>query len=72
MESIGVPRTFIGMRRGLAGPSSLVRLLRSVRALEPDLVQTWLYHSDLLGGLATRLARPGVPLVWNLRMNGPT
>ena len=72
MESIGVPRTFIGMRRGLPGPSSLVRLLRSVRASAPDLVQTWLYHSALLGGLATRLARPGVPLVWNLRMNGPT
>ena len=72
LESIDVPVTFIGMRRGIPGPSSLARLLRSVRAFSPDLVQTWLYHSDLLGGLATRLARPGVPLVWNLRMNGPT
>ncbi|MFP6768302.1 MAG: glycosyltransferase [Planctomycetaceae bacterium] len=72
LESIGVPVTFLGMRRGLPGPVSLLRLLRSVHMNSPDLVQTWLYHSDLLGGLATRLVRPGVPLVWNLRMNGPT
>lgn len=72
LGELKIPVTTIGMTRGLPGPLSLSRLGSRVRAARPDLVQTWLYHSDLLGGLATRLARPGVPVVWNLRMNGPT
>lgn len=72
LGKLGIPVTVIGMKRGLPGPLSLARLGSRLRALRPALVQTWLYHSDLLGGLATRLRLPEVPVVWNLRMNGPT
>ena len=72
LESIGVPVTTIGMRRGLPGPRTLSRLVRAIRTARPELIQTWLYHSDLLGGLASRVARSRAPVVWNLRMNGPT
>ena len=47
----------------LAGFRRLVRLLRRDR---PDIIQTWLYHGDLAGGIAGKLA--GVPhVVWGLR-----
>jgi glycosyltransferase involved in cell wall biosynthesis len=44
----------------------LVALIRNTR---PDIVQTWMYHANMLGGLAARLA--GNPnIIWGLRTTG--
>lgn len=41
--------------------------LRSIMASErPDLVQTWMYHADLLGGL-TAMSRRRLPVIWSVR-----
>ena len=54
IRAAGVPVIELNLgRRPLAG---LVSLRREVRRLRPDVVQTWMYHADLLGGLAARLA----------------
>lgn len=45
----------------------LVAARRWLREADPDLVQTWMYHADLLGGLAARSYPP--PVVWNLRQS---
>jgi len=47
-------------------PSSLWRLYRLLRSEQPDVLQTWLYHSDLIGLLIGRAAR--IPVIaWNIR-----
>jgi glycosyltransferase involved in cell wall biosynthesis len=55
----------VGMHRGAARPRELARLARELRRARGDVVQTWLYHADLLGGLAARLASRS-PVVWGI------
>jgi glycosyltransferase involved in cell wall biosynthesis len=65
----GIPVEALGMTKGLSGVSGVVRLVHRLRALKPDLVQTVMYHADLVGGLASRFAR--VPkLVWWIHNSG--
>jgi glycosyltransferase involved in cell wall biosynthesis len=62
----GVPVFALGMRPARPSPRSLWRLVRLLRQIRPDVVQTWLYHADGVGLLAATLA--GVPhVLWNIR-----
>lgn len=66
LRSIGVPVEPARFSMGPVLPVRIAQLGRSLKASHPDIVQTWMYHSDLFGGLAARLA--GIRRVaWNLR-----
>jgi len=66
LEREGIAVWSLGMRRGVPEPGALLRLAGILRREKPDLLQSWLYHADLLGLLAAPLA--GVPrLAWNIR-----
>ncbi|MEM8511297.1 glycosyltransferase involved in cell wall biosynthesis [Massilia sp. MP_M2] len=60
----GITLIVLDVRR--APISDLVRLVRLMRAARPDIVQTWLYHADFLGGLAARLAG-NRNVIWGIR-----
>jgi glycosyltransferase involved in cell wall biosynthesis len=62
----GVPVTSLGMRRGRPSLGALWSLVRHLRATKPAILQTWLYHADLVGTVAALIARPEF-LVWNVR-----
>lgn len=64
IQRLGVRTQALGMRR-LPTPAALQRLFRLVRDVRPDVVQTWMYHADLLGGLAARAAGAG-RIVWGV------
>ncbi|HJM82766.1 MAG TPA: glycosyltransferase [Nitrospinota bacterium] len=67
LEKKGIPVTSLGMKRGIAGPLSLLRLAAIIRRENPDIIQTWLYHSDLMATVAILLSRTQGQLVWNIR-----
>jgi glycosyltransferase involved in cell wall biosynthesis len=66
IKTLKVPVRTLGMRRGVPNPAGLYRFIRWLRQDPPHLIQTWMYHADLLGGLAAKLAG-GIPVVWNIR-----
>ena len=45
---------------------SIINLYKELRRIKPSVVQTWMYHSDFIGGLLAKLA--GVKRIyWNVR-----
>ena len=71
IAALGVEVLDLGLRRGFPNPLAVFSLARHLRRLRPDLVQSWMYHADLLTTLAVPLAR-SPKLVWNVRCAGPT
>ena len=65
LQAAGIGVQVLGMRRGRGTFAGWRRLLRLLRASRPDVVQTWMYHADLLGGLAARWTGTGA-VVWGV------
>lgn len=66
MRGAGISVTALGMKSALQAPLALLRLIRLVRHWRPDVVQTWMYHADLLGGVGARLAGCR-HVIWGIR-----
>jgi len=58
----------IGFRKSLGDFWRWLQLGRSIRQFQPDIVQTWMYHADLAGGLMARCC-VGAPTVWGIRQS---
>lgn len=56
----------MGMRPGVPDPRGVFRLARHLAAIKPDVVQTWMDHSNLIGSLGARLGSPGAAQVWGV------
>jgi len=67
LEAAGAPVRSLGLRPGLAALLRGPGLIRGILArTRPRIVQTWLYHADLLGALGARLAGTK-RLIWTVR-----
>jgi hypothetical protein len=63
---LGITVLSIGMKRGIPGFSDFEKLKSAIKEIRPDLVQTWMYHADLLGGTATKLTIKA-HVLWGVR-----
>lgn len=68
IRELGVPVYALGARRGVPDPRMVVQLARRLRVDRPQVVQTWMYHADLIGGLAAKLVG-SIPIAWNIRQS---
>lgn len=62
----GIEVYSLGMKNSLFVPAILLRLRKLLKVIKPDVVQTWMYHADLLGGLAAKSV--GIDnIIWGIR-----
>lgn len=66
LQGLGIEVQALDLRSPRHVPRVLWKLTRLIRASRPDVVQTWMYHSDLIGGLAARLAG-NRHVIWGVR-----
>lgn len=65
LEDLAVPVHTLHLRPAVF-PLGFIRLIQLLRRIRPDVVQTWMYHADLIGGVAARMS--GIaPVLWNVR-----
>lgn len=55
----------LSLKGGPSSPRVFFRVMQAARDRRPQVMQTWMYHADLVGGLAGRLAR-NFPIVWGI------
>lgn len=61
LREAGVEVTALGVRRGRPDPLPLVRLVALLRRRRPDALVTFMFHANVIGRVAGRMA--GVPVV---------
>jgi len=64
-RDLGIPVFSLRSTTGRTSVSAAVRLLAHLRRSHPQIIQTWMYHANLLGGIAGRAL--GKPVIWNIR-----
>ena len=66
LRASGIEVHALGVHSMAGAPIGVWKLILLLRQQRPDIVQTWMYHADLLGGLAARMAgRKNV--IWGIR-----
>ena len=67
IEDLDVPVRALGLASMVQVPAKVLRLSDWLHQAQPDVIQTWLYHANFVGGIAARLARVRAPIIWGIR-----
>jgi glycosyltransferase involved in cell wall biosynthesis len=58
-----------GASSSLGMLGSVIRLAKLIRSERPTAIVCWMYHSMVVGLVAQKLARVGIPVIWNVRQS---
>lgn len=66
LQDVGIPIYSLGLTKKFPNPFSVWKFIKIIRKESPAVLQTWLYHADLFGLIAGKLAG-SESIIWNLR-----
>lgn len=66
IEALGIQVLTLGISPGRPSLLGLLRLIRLIDQLKPNLIVGWMYHSCLAAELSTWLSRKHIPTIWSL------
>ena len=64
LRDMGIPVETLNLSRK-KNITQFYKLVQIIKRIDPDIVQTWMYHADLLGGFAAKVAGR-YPVVWGM------
>ncbi|MFO0700476.1 MAG: glycosyltransferase [Nitrospira sp.] len=67
---LGIPVRSLGMQPGKPNLASIWRLAYWLRRDRPHVMQTWMYHANLIGSLAAQFAG-SIPTSWGIHHSDP-
>lgn len=67
IENLGIPTFYLDIhnRPWSAG----FKLIKLIKKIKPDIVQTWLYYADFIGGICAKLCNTPI-IIWSIRCEG--
>ncbi len=65
----GFPVHYLDIPRGGFSPAGGVKWIRLLRSVRPEILQSWMYHANLLA-LTAPLVLGRVPVFWNIQTSG--
>lgn len=67
IEYLGIPVYSLNIKFGVSGLKGIYRLVRTVRQINPDILQGWMYHGNLAAQIGGAFLSYDVPILWNIR-----
>lgn len=66
LKEVGVKTYYLRLSRGNVSLSPLIKLKNIIKKEDPQVIQTWMSHADLLGGLIAKSLGYN-NIIWNIR-----
>lgn len=66
LDALGVKVISMGMNKGFSILKTLFKIKNIIQIEKPDIIHTWMYHANILGGIAAYLAK-NKNIVWSIR-----
>ncbi len=67
VEHLGLIVHRLGIPRGKLSLKGFIRLVKILRAQQPDIIQGWMYHGFIAAQMAALFLKKKVPVLWNVR-----
>jgi len=66
ISELGIETDFIAVENNVDLFFSLGKIRDLLNRFDADVLQTWMYHADLVGAIATKYKSARIPLVWSI------